>query len=510
TSYCDGSVTNITLSSTIPGTTYTWNALSSNLDTTLVFSGSGSTISQTLDLVNNLNVGFVTYSVTPFANGCSGTPQQITIYANPIPEMTASPTLSEICSGDTAHIDFTSNISGVTYSWTFSATGVTGASNGSGTSINQVLTSSDATTGGFVIYTITPELNGCFGTPVTVQVDVKPRPEFFGTIPTTILCSGETTNIGLSASITGTNFEWTVVSSNVTGASDGSGIAIVQTLEAPSVTGTVIYTVVPVLNGCYGSPITVTVTVNPLPKPVLEDGTLCIIQATGEVYQTYTLNTGLSATGYSFDWYFNGGLIAGANAPTYTADEVGLYSVIVTNTITTCESEEVFATVDFVNPATSFSTVVTEAFTNNATITVSVPDGTGTLLYQLDEGAYQESNVFTGVSAGEHIVTVIDTEGCTFMTQTVLVIDYPKYFTPNGDGHNDTWNIIGMNQADAKLYIFDRYGKLIKQISPSAGSDGWDGTYNGQQLPSTDYWFSLDYTENGAAKQFKAHFSMKR
>lgn len=97
------------------------------------------------------------------------------------------------------------------------------------------------------------------------------------------------------------------------------------------------------------------------------------------------LNTGLSATGYSFDWYFNGGLIAGANAPTYTADEVGLYSVIVTNTTTTCESEEVFATVDFVNPATSFSTVVTEAFTNNATITVSVPDGTGTLLYQLDE-----------------------------------------------------------------------------------------------------------------------------
>ena len=510
TSYCDGSVTNITLSSTIPGTTYTWNALSSNLDTTLVFSGSGSTISQTLDLVNNLNVGFVTYSVTPFANGCSGTPQQITIYANPIPEMTASPTLSEICSGDTAHIDFTSNISGVSYSWTFSATGVTGASNGSGTSIDQVLTSSDATTGGFVIYTITPELNGCLGTSVTVQVDVKPRPEFFGTIPTTILCSGETTNIGLSASITGTNFEWTVVSSNITGASDGSGIAIVQTLEAPSVTGTAVYTVVPVLNGCYGSPITVTVTVNPLPKPVLEDGTLCIIQATGEVYQTYTLNTGLSATGYSFDWYFNGGLIAGANAPTYTADEVGLYSVIVTNTTTTCESEEVFATVDFVNPATSFSTVVTEAFTNNATITVSVPDGTGTLLYQLDEGAYQESNVFTGVSAGEHTVTVIDTEGCTFMTQTVLVIDYPKYFTPNGDGHNDTWNIIGMNQADAKLYIFDRYGKLIKQISPSSGSDGWDGTYNGQQLPSTDYWFSLDYTENGAAKQFKAHFSMKR
>ena len=509
-SYCDGSLTDITLSSSVPGTTFTWNALSSNLDNTLVLSGSGSTISQSLVLINDLNIGFVTYSVTPFANGCSGSPEQITIFTNPIPVMIASPTVSEICSGDTSHIDFTSNVSGVTYSWTFSASGVSGASNGSGTSIDQVLTSSDATVGGFVIYTITPELDGCLGSPVTVQVNVKPRPEFFGTIPTTILCSGETTNIGLSASIVGTNFEWTVMSSNVAGASNGSGTSIVQTLTVSDIQGTVIYSVVPVLNDCYGTPITVTVIVNPLPKPTLEDGTLCMIEASGEVYQTYTLNTGLSSVGYSFDWYLNGVLIAGANAPEYIANEVGLYSVIVTNAITTCESEEVFATVDFVYPASTFTTVVTEAFTENATITVTLADGTGTILYQLDEGSYQESNIFEGVSPGEHTITVIDSEGCTFITQEVTVIDYPKYFTPNGDGYNDTWNIIGMNQTDAKLYIFDRYGKLIKQLSVTESSNGWDGTYNGQQLPSTDYWFTLDYTENGAAKQFKAHFSMKR
>nr|WP_291128526.1 T9SS type B sorting domain-containing protein [Flavobacterium sp. UBA7682] len=56
--------------------------------------------------------------------------------------------------------------------------------------------------------------------------------------------------------------------------------------------------------------------------------------------------------------------------------------------------------------------------------------------------------------------------------------------------------------------MFDRYGKLLKQIS-SAG-DGWDGTYNGQPLPSTDYWFTVDYPEQGGMKQFKAHFSLKR
>jgi gliding motility-associated-like protein len=168
------------------------------------------------------------------------------------------------------------------------------------------------------------------------------------------------------------------------------------------------------------------------------------------------------------------------------------------------------ATVTATTPATVMTVVQSEYFSDNATITVNVTGGSGTLLYSIDEGSFQSSNVFTGVSAGEHLVTVIDTEGCTYMTQEVLIIDYPRYFTPNGDGINDTWNIIGLNQADAKLYIFDRYGKLLKQLSATQGSEGWDGTYNQAELPSTDYWFTLDYTENGVAKQFKAHFSLIR
>ena len=507
--YCDGDTTALTLTSTVPGTTFTWNVISSNLDGTHIVSGTGNTINQLLDLDNALNIGTATYYITPYANGCAGPAQQIEITVNPIPDVVAVATNTEICSGDTAHVDMTSAISGVTYTWTVVSTGVNGASNGTGSSIDQVLTTSNPSVGGNVVYTITPSLNGCTGASVTVQIDVKPRPEFFGTISPITICSGETTNINLSASIPGTDFEWIVVATNVSGASDGTGSNIGQTLTSV-LGGTVVYSVVPVLNGCYGSPIDITVNVNPLPQPVLEDGTLCIVQATGEVYQTYTLDTGLSATGYSFDWYLDGVLIPAANGPTHIADEVGVYSVIVTNTTTTCVSAEEFATVGFVYPADSFTTTVTNAFTDNATITVAVAGGTGTLLYQLDEGALQPSNVFTGVSAGTHTVTVVDTEGCTFITQTVLVIDYPKYFTPNGDGENDTWNIVGMDQADAKLYIFDRYGKLIKQISPSIGSEGWDGTFNNQQLPSTDYWFTIDYTENGAAKQFKAHFSLKR
>ena len=77
-------------------------------------------------------------------------------------------------------------------------------------------------------------------------------------------------------------------------------------------------------------------------------------------------------------------------------------------------------------------------------------------------------------------------------------------------------NLIGYNrniavfntQPSSKIYIFDRFGKLIKQISST--SDGWDGTFNGQMMPSTDYWFTVDFIEQGKSRQFKAHFSLKR
>ncbi|PZD76937.1 T9SS type B sorting domain-containing protein, partial [Mesonia sp. K7] len=73
--------------------------------------------------------------------------------------------------------------------------------------------------------------------------------------------------------------------------------------------------------------------------------------------------------------------------------------------------------------------------------------------------------------------------------------DYPAFFTPNNDGYNDTWNIYGLAESDpsAKIYIFDRYGKLLKQISPMG--EGWDGSYNGTQMPSGDYWFKVEYQE---------------
>jgi valyl-tRNA synthetase len=106
-------------------------------------------------------------------------------------------------------------------------------------------------------------------------------------------------------------------------------------------------------------------------------------------------------------------------------------------------------------------------------------------------------------------VYVKDINGCSDLTTAVTVLGYMNFFTPNGDTYNDTWNVIGLeNQPNATVNIFDRYGKFIKQISPSG--EGWDGTFNGQPLPSTDYWFTVEYIENGQSQEFKSHFSLVR
>jgi gliding motility-associated-like protein len=88
------------------------------------------------------------------------------------------------------------------------------------------------------------------------------------------------------------------------------------------------------------------------------------------------------------------------------------------------------------------------------------------------------------------------------------VLGIPKFFTPNGDGYNDYWNIDGVNQnfyAKSTIHIFDRYGKLLKQISSTG--QGWDGTFNSQNVPSDDYWYVIKLDDT---RIVKGHFALKR
>ena len=84
-----------------------------------------------------------------------------------------------------------------------------------------------------------------------------------------------------------------------------------------------------------------------------------------------------------------------------------------------------------------------------------------------------------------------------------------KFFTPNNDGAFDTWHITGVETLPGTIVnIFDRYGKLLKQLP--FNSRGWDGTYNGNLMPATDYWFSADVQRGGIAFTVQGHFALRR
>jgi gliding motility-associated-like protein len=536
---CNGSALDFVLNSSLPNTTFIWSATVSNISGaySTITNGDETNINQIATLTNPENIGTISMIIIPSANGCFGAASSpILITVNPIPVVeSVSVADNSVCSATSAvnnvHVDIVGNISGITYSWTAITSGVSVVGGGTSGTITATSTTavidlrviaSNPLVAGTIYFEVTPIRNGCPGNLLTSGiVTVNPNPGLPISSPIKTICSGNSSDLMIDVSplIAGTELTWEVLTVvNVTGATPGTGLApspINDILTATTNTqGYVIYRVRSTLGDCQGGYTDYRVNVNPSPRPVLTDGNICIT-ATGEVYQTYTLNTGLNDVDYDFEWFdSNGDIIPGATNSTLVVDEAGTYSVIATNWLTGCSSDPLLAsataTVTATTPATVMTVVQSEYFSDNATITVNVTGGSGTLLYSIDEGSFQSSNVFTGVSAGEHLVTVIDTEGCTYMTQVVTIIDYPTYFTPNGDGINDTWNIAGLNQTDAKLYIFDRYGKLLKQLSATDSSQGWDGTHNQQLLPSTDYWFTLDYTENGVAKQFKAHFTMKR
>ncbi|WP_298497249.1 T9SS type B sorting domain-containing protein [uncultured Algibacter sp.] len=228
--------------------------------------------------------------------------------------------------------------------------------------------------------------------------------------------------------------------------------------------------------------------------PLCNDEPVIVIADTGVTGDTYLWSTGETTSQITINPADAGSYFVTVNRPNIIGNDCSNTHNF--NVIPSDEAEIIITpTVDFADP----NSITVEI--NNSRI--------GDYVFILDGGEPQTSNIFDNVSFGEHIVTVRDLNGCMDVSKEVFVFDIPKFVTPNNDNVYDTWHIVGADQLPGTVvYIYNRYGKLMKMLPYN--SAGWDGTYNGQNMPSDDYWFSADIIQNGESFNIRGHFTLKR
>ncbi|WP_291083842.1 T9SS type B sorting domain-containing protein, partial [Flavobacterium sp. BFFFF1] len=291
---------------------------------------------------------------------------------------------------------------------------------------------------------------------------------------------------------------------------DGNGTPLASPLPNPFLSPTQNITAVvenPINTTCAASTV-ITFTVNQLPE-ILDDNAEII--CSGIINESVTLYAGLAngnPNSFTYEWSRNGVVIPNETRNELTVNLDGVYTTLVTNKLTGCSRTRT-NTVTYSQIATITSVDINDLVPENS-ININVT-GAGIYEYSLDNpvGPFQDSPFFENVSAGFHEIFVNDKNGCGQVKQTISVVGAPLFFTPNGDGYNDYWKIKGVNAVYHKntvVYIFDRYGKLLKEI-PSGVEIGWDGLLNGNPLPADDYWFVINLDDGRTAK---GHFTLKR
>ena len=170
-----------------------------------------------------------------------------------------------------------------------------------------------------------------------------------------------------------------------------------------------------------------------------------------------------------------------------------------------CSSQVSFSVIPS-NKAVITDVIISDFSTNN-TVQIEV-SGDGEYEYSLDGISYQQLNFFERVEPGFLTVFVRDRKGCGITEKEISVLGYPKFFTPNGDGVNDFWQVTGVSglfEPDAFISIYDRYGTFVTQISPL--QEGWNGTNAAKVLPASDYWFKVLLKDG---REITGHFALKR
>lgn len=248
-----------------------------------------------------------------------------------------------------------------------------------------------------------------------------------------------------------------------------------------------------------------TISLNLSNKPKLLENEV-ILYCLNNYPETITVDSGLLnglENNPTFEWFFNNSRIL-ENTSSIEVNESGTYTVNVSFSNGCSATRNIVLNES--NLATIESIDILQAPSNN-TVSVNV-SGEGEYQFALDSSIFNDGNIFTNVSPGFHTIYVLDKNGCDTIEKEIAVLGFPKFFTPNNDGFNDTWKPIGINStfnSNFKINIFNRFGKLLKTITTP--ETGWDGTFTGKLLASDDYWYTASLP-NGLL--YKGHFSLKR
>ncbi|MFD1316217.1 T9SS type B sorting domain-containing protein [Namhaeicola litoreus] len=241
--------------------------------------------------------------------------------------------------------------------------------------------------------------------------------------------------------------------------------------------------------------------VNPLPEFKIDREFILCLNTSSILVETYE-NQG----NYSYQWFNDAGTVIGSGL-SIEISSPGNYSVVATSEERCQSSEKRFFVKASEQPILTPDHILVQDNSNNNTVTILTDNlGVGDYRFALDNGSFQLNNTFEYVEAGIHKVRVKDQNGCGESSLEISVIGFPKFFTPNNDGFNDLWQVDGIAfQPDSTIHIFDRYGKLLYTLK---GEDkGWDGSYQGVEMPSSDYWY-VGVLEDG--RTVKGHFSLIR
>ncbi|MGB5420366.1 T9SS type B sorting domain-containing protein, partial [Algibacter sp.] len=363
-------------------------------------------------------------------------------------------------------------------------------------------------------------------TTVTFTVDEQP---FANPVPNQTVCDGEAGDIdddGYYAFDTST-FTSTILGTQIGMEiyydftdENGSLLLNQSTLPNPLVSENQIISVA-VINPnnvtCFATT-TINLTVNPLPEFIVDTPRLvCSSDPTFSIELEPFESNPSETFDYEWLWTSLDGTTTNqfvSNNRMISVSTAGTYSITLTKTDgTNCSiTKTIFVDASEQATITQEDVSIVDLSENNSVTINPTNLGMGNYEFALQvEGStfinYQIEPFFNNVLPGFYTIHVKD-DICGVSTLNISVIGYPKYFTPNGDGINDLWKILGIDertQPNTTVLIFDRYGKLIKQLLVQ--DSGWDGTFKGNILSTNDYWFKV-FLEDG--RQFSGHFTLKR